>query len=61
MGVKLNNKKNVWHLRNTAGLTVAESIFVVASILISLNPFCTDERFLADEPKWKNKMTNRFD
>lgn len=55
---KLNK---VWHLRNTAGLTVVESLFAFVSILISLNPFCTDERFLADEPKWSTKMKNRFD
>lgn len=42
------------NLRNETGLADGESIFVVVtvSILISLGlyPFCTDVRFLADEP-----------
>lgn len=41
------------HLRNVTGLIVGDSAFATASILISFvaNPFCIDERFLADEPE----------
>lgn len=47
------------HLRNVTGLAVVESVFAVASILISfeLNPFWIEERFLADEPNEKEIQT----